>query len=160
MFDLSPDSAYPVVIIMAIILIFEWVGGLSSVALTDCIQAVVMVFTFVTVPCVLTSSYYGWKDLDPDTYPRIEFYQTPSKEAQWEFWQFSLVNFSFFTLPHLMQRTYAATDLRWAFFGSFLFFECLNQDLNTECNLWMVFRSLKVGYGAMTVAKLVFLSVC
>lgn len=43
MFNMSPDSVYPVVIIMAVILIFEWVGGLSSVALTDCIQAVVMV---------------------------------------------------------------------------------------------------------------------
>ncbi|KAL7506888.1 hypothetical protein ACHAXN_004100 [Cyclotella atomus] len=43
MFNLSPDSAYPVVVITAIILIFEWVGGLSSVALTDCVQAVVMI---------------------------------------------------------------------------------------------------------------------
>ena len=112
MFNLSPDSVYPVVIIMAIILIFEWVGGLSSVALTDCIQAVVMVFTFVTVPCVLMSNYYGWKDLDPETYPRPEYYQTPSRESQWDFWQFSFVTFSFFTLPHMIQRIYAAGDLR------------------------------------------------
>jgi Na+/proline symporter len=112
MFNLSPDSAYPVVIIMAIILAFEWVGGLSSVALTDCIQAVIMVFTFIAVPCVLKTSFFGWNSLDPYEYPRPEYYQTPSRETQWGFWQFSFINFSFFTLPHLMQRTYAATDLR------------------------------------------------
>jgi hypothetical protein len=37
MFNLPPDSAVAVIVIMAFILIFEWVGGLSSVAfLTDC----------------------------------------------------------------------------------------------------------------------------
>jgi Na+/proline symporter len=116
MFNLSPDSAYPVVVIMAIILIFEWVGGLSSVALTDCVQAVVMIFTFISVPLVIMSKFYGWKDIDPYEYPIPEYYQTPSRETQWDFWQFSFINFSFFTLPHLMQRTYAAADLRLAVF--------------------------------------------
>mmetsp|Transcript_19526 Transcript_19526/g.45813 ORF Transcript_19526/g.45813 Transcript_19526/m.45813 type:complete len:167 (-) Transcript_19526:702-1202(-) len=34
MFGLSPDAVWPVIVINMIILIFEWVGGLSSVALT------------------------------------------------------------------------------------------------------------------------------
>ncbi|KAL7554436.1 hypothetical protein ACHAWF_017879 [Thalassiosira exigua] len=124
MFGLDPGTVYPAIIIMAIILVLEWVGGLSSVAATDSLQALVMLFTFVAIPSVLASKFLGWKDLDPSTYPRPEYYQTPSRESQWNFWQFSLSGFAFFTLPHLMQRTYAASDL----------------------------ASLKVGYTAMTVA--------
>jgi hypothetical protein len=71
-----------------------------------------MVISFIIVPCVLVRNYGGWSDLDPETYPRPNFYQTMSKEDQWAFWQFSIINFSFFTLPHLLQRTYAAKDLR------------------------------------------------
>jgi len=50
--------------------------------------------------------------LSPETYPRPAFYQTPNGDSQWGFWQFSLLNISFFTLPHLMQRLYAARDLK------------------------------------------------
>jgi SSS family solute:Na+ symporter len=122
-FELDPDSNYPVIIIMILILIFEWVGGLNSVALTDSIQAIVMVISFVIIPSVIAKNFGGWADLDPETYPKPEFYQTLSKDRQWDFWQFSLINFSFFTLPHLLQRTYAARDL----------------------------ASLKAGYAVMTV---------
>ncbi|KAL7547663.1 hypothetical protein ACHAWF_012122 [Thalassiosira exigua] len=125
MFELDPDAVYPVIIIMAIILVLEWVGGLSSVAATDSLQALVMLFSFVAVPSVLAHNDLGWRDLDPSTYPRPDYYQTPSEESQWNFWQFSLSGFAFFTLPHLMQRTYAARDL----------------------------RSLRVGYTAMTLAN-------
>lgn len=111
-FELDPDSTYAVIIIMALILVFEWVGGLNSVALTDSIQAVVMVISFVIIPSVLVRNFGGWKDLDPETFPQPSFYQTMTKEQQWDFWQFSVVNFSFFTLPHLLQRTYAARDLK------------------------------------------------
>jgi Na+/proline symporter len=111
-FELNPDSVYPVVIIMALILIFEWVGGLNSVALTDTIQALIMVLSFIIIPSVMVRNFGGWADLDPETYPKPEFYQTLSREQQWDFWQFSLINFSFFTLPHLLQRTYAARDLK------------------------------------------------
>lgn len=31
--------------------------------------------------------------------------------SSYRFWQFSLVNICFFTLPHLVQRVYAARDL-------------------------------------------------
>jgi Na+/proline symporter len=110
-FEINPDSIYPVIIIMVLILIFEWAGGLSSVVLTDAIQALIMVVSFVSIPIVLTKNFGGWKDLDPATYAKPEFYQTPTKDQQWDFWQFSLVNFSFFTLPHFVQRVYAARDL-------------------------------------------------
>lgn len=111
-FELDPDSNYPVIIIMALILVFEWIGGLNSVALTDSIQAIVMVLSFIIIPSVLMKNYGGWQDLEPETFPKPEFYQTMTKDQQWDFWQFALVNFSFFTLPHLLQRTYAARDLK------------------------------------------------
>eukprot|EP00934_Nitzschia_sp_Nitz4_P000001 Nitzschia sp. Nitz4//NODE_159_length_47236_cov_74.723851//36053//38332//NITZ4_additional_000014-RA//-1//CDS//3329531761//1//frame0 len=122
-FELNPDAAAPVIIIMGVILVFEWMGGLNSVALTDSIQAIVMVLSFVILPSVAFYEFGGWQDLDPATYPKPQYYQTLSKESQWDFWQFSLVNFGFFTLPHLMQRTYAAKDL----------------------------TSLKMGYAVMTI---------
>jgi SSS family solute:Na+ symporter len=119
-FGLNPDTAYPVILIMFAILLFEWLGGLSSVALTDAIQAIVMVASFVIIPSIVTKEFGGWSDLDPETYPKPELYQTLSREAQWSFWQFSLVNFAFFTLPHLVQRVYSAKDLKSLKFGFFV----------------------------------------
>lgn len=110
-FGLDPDTAYPVVLIMTAILVFEWLGGLSSVALTDAVQALIMVASFVIVPSIITRQFGGWTVLDPETYPKPQLYQTMSREAQWSFWQFSLVNFAAFTLPHLVQRVYSAKDL-------------------------------------------------
>lgn len=107
-FELDSNSTYPVILIMALILVFEWVGGLNSVALTDCIQALVMTASFIIIPSMIVKHFGGWADMDPESYPRPEFYQTLSIADQWEFWQFSIVNVSFFTLPHLVQRTYAA----------------------------------------------------
>jgi len=111
-FELDPDEVYPVIIIMFLILSFEWAGGLSSVALTDTIQAVVMVLSFIIIPSVIKRSFGGWPEIDLETFPKPEFYQTFSKEQQWNFWQLSVINFSFFTLPHLLQRCYAAKDLK------------------------------------------------
>jgi solute:Na+ symporter, SSS family len=122
-FELDPDTPYPAIVVMAVILLFEWVGGLSSVALTDAFQAVVMMTAFFITPIVITKNFGGWRDLDAETFPKPQLYQTMSKEQQWSFWQFSLINFSFFTLPHLVQRIYAARDL----------------------------RSLKVGFAALTI---------
>jgi len=78
-FELDPDESYPVIIIMGMILIFEWLGGLNSVALTDLFQAIVMVASFVILPSVVVKNFGGWTDLDPDTFPRPETYQTMSK---------------------------------------------------------------------------------
>ena len=71
-----------------------------------------MLLSFVMIPIVMRKNFGGWTSLDPTTYPRPDFYQTPSKDDQWNFWQFSLINISFFALPHLMQRIYAARDIR------------------------------------------------
>lgn len=111
MFEIKNNANWPVIIIMGIILIFEWMGGLSSVALTDSIQGIVMLVSFIILPIIIKVNFGGWTDLDPETYPKPEFYETPSADQQWKFWQFSLINFSFFTLPHFLQRTYAAKDL-------------------------------------------------
>lgn len=78
-FELDPDASYPVIITMALILVFEWLGGLNSVALTDLFQAVVMVVSFIILPSVFLKEFGGWKELDPETYPRPESYQTLSK---------------------------------------------------------------------------------
>jgi len=111
-FELDPDTSYPVIIIMGLILIAEWVGGLHSVALTDSVQGFVMLLSFTLLPICLYVNFGGWHELDPSTYPKPEFYQTLTIDQQWDFWQFTFINISFFTLPHLMQRTYAARNLQ------------------------------------------------
>lgn len=111
MFGFDPSDVWPVIVIMIIILGFEWLGGLAVVALSDAIQAFVMLISFICLPIVILRNYGGWKDIDPLTYGRPDFYQTPSSDDQWQFWQFSLINICFFTLPHLVQRVYAARDL-------------------------------------------------
>jgi len=111
-FHLDPDVIYPVVTIMAITLFFEWLGGLRSVAMTDCVQSLIIVVAYVCLPPIVYKHFGGWADLDPLVYPKPEFYQTPTRTQQLDFWQFTLSLFSFFTFPHLMQRIYAAKDLR------------------------------------------------
>ena len=88
---------------MFLILMFEWAGGLSSVALTDCIQGFVMLLSFIMLPSIIKKNFGGWTELDVETYPQPEFFATPSKETQWSFWQFSLINVSFFTLPRKLR---------------------------------------------------------
>jgi Na+/proline symporter len=63
---------------MGFILIFECIGGLNSVALTDSIQAVIMIFAFISIPIIIKLNFGGWSNLNPMTYPRPEFYQTPT----------------------------------------------------------------------------------
>jgi Na+/proline symporter len=111
-FGLDPSASIPTILIMGLILAFEFIGGLSSVALTDTIQAFALVFGFIFVPIVIVQNFGGWNELDPFSYPKREFYQTPTNDAQWLFWQFTMVNLSFFTLPHMVQRVYAARDLK------------------------------------------------
>lgn len=111
-FGLEPDTIYPVIIIMIMILVFECIGGLNSVAFTDSIQGLIMVFSFLAIPILMAQHFGGWSSLDPETYPQPSFYQTPTSDSQWKFWQFGLINFSFFTLPHFLQRIYAVRDLQ------------------------------------------------
>lgn len=111
LFDISPNNPWAVVVMFAFILFFEWIGGLASVALTDCVQGFIMAVSFVMTATVVRKNFGGWSDLDPQTYPRPDFYQTPTGDQQWSFWQFTFLNVSFFTLPHLIQRIYSAKDL-------------------------------------------------
>lgn len=97
---------------MAVILLFEWAGGLAVVAMSDSIQGLIMLISFICVPFVMVKNFGGWKDLDPLTYPRPEFYQTQPMSQQLEFWQFSLINISFLALPHIVMRVYSAKDLQ------------------------------------------------
>jgi Na+/proline symporter len=71
-----------------------------------------MAFSFIMTAIVIKKNFGGWTDLDPQTYLKPQFYQTPTGDQQWNFWQLTLLNFSFFALPHLIQRIYAAKDLR------------------------------------------------
>ena len=114
---IGPNNNLPVILITAFLLGSELIGGLSSVAITDTIQGIIMIAAFVFIPIALKLNFGGWVELDPSTYPSPEFYQTPSKDSQWLFWQFSLINVSFVTLPHVMQRVYAARDLKSLKFG-------------------------------------------
>ena len=111
-FELDPNAIYPVVVIMILILIFECIGGLNSVAFTDSIQGIIMVFSFIAIPILIAANYGSWSSLDPEDYPQPQFYQTPTGDDQWRWWQFVLINFSFFTLPHFVQRIYAVKDLQ------------------------------------------------
>lgn len=47
----------------AVILLLEALGGLKSVMLTDTMQSVVMVLSFIIVPCLLTEMYGSFPDL-------------------------------------------------------------------------------------------------
>ncbi|CAB9503729.1 Sodium/proline symporter [Seminavis robusta] len=110
-FGLDQDEAYPVLIIMAITLLLEWVGGLRCVAMTDCVQGGVMAVAYLCLPPIIAKHFGGWKSIDPTVYPRPDFYQTPTRAAQLNMWQFCITLFSFFSFPHMMQRNYAARDL-------------------------------------------------
>ena len=76
MFGFDPKDVWPVIVIMSIILCFEWAGGLAVVAMSDSVQGIVMVISFFCLPLVILRNYGGWKDLDPSTYPRPDFYQS------------------------------------------------------------------------------------
>lgn len=122
-FGLEKDNIWPSVIVVAVILMFEWAGGLSSVALTDTVQGFVIFFSYLCLPIAIYMNFGGYEDIDLSTFARPDFFQTPSKFDQWQFWQFTVINIAFFGLPPLIQRTYAARDIgsmKWAY-GVLLF---------------------------------------
>jgi SSS family solute:Na+ symporter len=114
LFDIDPEALVAVVIIASSIVAFEWMGGLSSVALTDYIQGFIMILCFIALPSLVVRHYGGWKGLDWETYPHPKFYQTPSSREQWLFWNFIVSLGGGFLQPHLMhiQRVYAAESFR------------------------------------------------
>jgi Na+/proline symporter len=44
---------------MLLIVMFEWVGGLSSVAIKDSFQAIVMALSFIIIPTVIYKNFGG-----------------------------------------------------------------------------------------------------
>jgi solute:Na+ symporter, SSS family len=112
LFHIPPDSPWAVIAIAGIIVLCEWVGGMRNVAFTDCIQGIVMIACFVIVPIVVVRQYGGWSDLDWETFPRQSFYQTPSREEQYMFWNFDILFLGFALNPHLVQRVYTADSFK------------------------------------------------
>ena len=88
--------------------------------LTDAIQGFVVVLSFIMLPSIIKKNFAGWTDLDPSTYPFPTFYQNPTADQQWLFWQFACAHFGFFSLPHFVQRTYAARDIKSLKYGHML----------------------------------------
>ena len=50
----------PVVIVGAVILAFEWLGGMSCVAYTDAVQAIVLIIIMLIFPIVFSHTFGGW----------------------------------------------------------------------------------------------------
>ena len=71
-----------------------------------------MMFSFIAIPAVLSSSYYSWSELDSNTYPRPDFYDTPSTNSQLGMWQTTMIVISYFTLPQYVQRIYATESIK------------------------------------------------
>lgn len=105
---------------VAFILVSEWFGGLSAVALTDMVQGAIMVLGTVSVTCVIFHYWGGWVALDPLTYPRPEFYQTPTRQEQWMWFQLVLtINTVLPFYPVSIQRVYAASTLGAVKYGTY-----------------------------------------
>jgi Na+/proline symporter len=112
LFGISLNNYTPVVLICLLIVALEWIGGLQSVAMTDAAQGLLMVLCFITASFAILSKYGPWSDLDWETYPQPSFYQTPDGETQWNMWEFMFLLFSGFTMPHMIQRVYAASSMK------------------------------------------------
>lgn len=103
---------------VAFILVSEWFGGLSAVALTDSVQGAIMVFGAISVACVVKHVWGGWTALDPTTFLRPQFYQTPTRQVQWEWWQMCFVNLALVFYPVSIQRMYSASTLQGVKYGA------------------------------------------
>lgn len=124
LFGLDQDSLVGVLLIFSLIQLFEWTGGLIAVAYTDVMQAVFMGLAFVVLPITVASMYGTLGDLDMDIFPKPELFQTPDRVDQYLLFNSIMTSAGFFTMPHAMQRIYAARDV----------------------------SALRVGFGAMVLA--------
>ena len=57
----------PVVLTGVVLLGLEWLGGMSCVAYTDAIQAVILISIMLVFPVVFSHTFGGWVNLDPMT---------------------------------------------------------------------------------------------
>jgi Na+(H+)/acetate symporter ActP len=58
LFGIDPGNPWAVVIIFSFILVFEWVGGLASVAMTDCIQGFIVALSFIMTAIVVKNGCF------------------------------------------------------------------------------------------------------
>lgn len=123
MFNLEQMNPVGMLVIAALILLYEALGGLASVAWTDTIQGCIMCVAFVLLPLQLLSKWGSWEDIDVHHYPRKDFFDVPTAATRWILCNFIFEAFGFFSLPHMIQRVYAAGSM----------------------------KSLKTGYAAMAV---------
>ena len=81
-----------------------------------------MIFGAVSVTCVVKYYWGGWVALDPSTFPKPEFYQTPTKSQQWLWWQllFMTISMVFYTVTN--KRIYAASSLEGIRMGAISMF--------------------------------------
>lgn len=140
-FGLPPEDVGVTIGVAALMLLYESLGGLKSVAWTDAVQGGIMIVSVVLLPSVVASLYGGYAAAD---FPSPAFYQTPSLEVQFtNIWCFILTTASFFTLPHMITRSYAACDTRALRFGySFM-----------SLGAWLV-NTASIAVGVMAVVVL------
>ena len=81
-----------------------------------------MIFGAVSVTCVIKYYWGGWVALDPSTFPKPEFYQTPTKSQQWLWWQLLFMTISMVFYPVTIQRIYAASSLEGIRMGAISMF--------------------------------------
>ena len=103
-------------------LTFKYNHTIHQVALTDSVQGVIMIFGAVSVTCVIKYYWGGWVALDPSTFPSPEFYQTPTKNQQWIWFQLTLLTVSQAFYPVTIQRIYAASSLEGVRMGALTMF--------------------------------------
>jgi len=60
LFGISESNPAPVIAVGAVILAFEWLGGMSCVAYTDAVQAVVLIIIMFIFPVVFSHTFGGW----------------------------------------------------------------------------------------------------
>ena len=112
MFNVDQMNPVGMLIIASLILVYEAMGGLSSVAWTDAIQGVIMFISFLLLPLFMAGRWGGWPSIDPNRFPRKDFYDVPEPLQRWLLMNYICESFGFFSLPHIVQRVYAAGSMR------------------------------------------------
>eukprot|EP00985_Skeletonema_marinoi_P019397 scaffold11114_cov158-Skeletonema_marinoi.AAC.5 len=157
-FKLPTDSPWLAVGVVSLIVVSEWVGGLSAVALTDTVQGAIMILGSIAVACVIKVHYGGWTALDPETFYRPEFYQTPSRQQQWYWWQigerllcriipFRLVSCSFLTCTCTLPTSIHNNVLSAFLSGSMVFYPIFLQRIYAARDL----KSIKAAGWALFI---------
>jgi len=113
---LTGNAIHPTIsaaVLAAVMLTYEFSGGMRSVVWADSIQGVVILVSFVFVMVLLQTELGGLKgalDLIKTVAPK--FVNVPSRPSQVGFFSFTLLFCCFPMYPHLMQRFYCAPNAK------------------------------------------------